>query len=204
MSDRDVVLRLLGDVWRAHPDMSVHGLFTLLLDNGLRWDTSDADAAALLHFLSLQRPARVEALPCVVLVDGGARRVVVDTQAVVVLGEAQVTWFRHEGTVAGELGTQLVVDGVHRLGVVERIVPLDAGWGKSRPFFVAFESGACAVIGRKARVFVKKRREVEVCDCGAVVAVDMPVIGQDVNIVCSQPWPADLGAVSYFVPIENS
>ena len=165
----------LQRVWEGQPDLSLSALLGTLRNRGAEWGTSDEEVLEILNAMEAEHPSLVRwpaELPLTVQTTAPEHRVTLSGSDVVVrpVGEGsrmpsawKATHFRAVGP-----GRSLIVTDTerieHRLGVVTLVralvlddVPTLEGleqWdvGGAR-WFVGFEDGARAIIGKRITVW---------------------------------------------------
>lgn len=145
------ILTALEDVWLGQPDLNFGALIGMLGNFGVDWTTTDERALTLLHDIATRFPGTVSRQDgratglFEVIADSGARRLFLDPNRVLVLpgkqrakkskavharprmlGSPPSMW-AYSHIRQAQVGMPLLVadpEGfVHRLGVVERIIP---------------------------------------------------------------------------------
>lgn len=217
------ILAALQEVWEGQPDLSLGQLFGVLGNRGLGWDSTDAEALAVLQQLSQEHPSLVDNTSApitfttvephlqVTLVDGN---VVVRSAAHP--GRMPSVW-RYASMRRTGPGLPLVVTDVegveHRLGIVRHLKLFAPGESRSlagllqdsvggNRWLVALEDGARAVVGSRIRRWVQARRDVDV-DTFAWARILQCEAGADMTIApaCGGE-PVVLGRVTAVLPLE--
>ncbi|UBI08876.1 hypothetical protein LA324_11245 [Corynebacterium coyleae] len=217
------ILAALQEVWEGQPDLSLGQLFGVLGNRGLGWDSTDAEALAVLQQVSQEHPSLVDDTSApitfttvephlqVTLVDGN---VVVRSAAHP--GRMPSVW-RYASMRRTGPGLPLVVTDVegveHRLGIVRHLKLFAPGESRSlagllqdsvggNRWLVALEDGARAVVGSRIRRWVQARRDVDV-DTFAWARILQCEAGADMTIApASGGEPVVLGRVTAVLPLE--